>query len=101
MRSRPRVTMAQLCSRPCAAAMDGRLRDWQHGCGNAGGGDPTGVPPSASECQEGTREPSVERGTVDIYERNAAAWRDRRPPRFREHAAAFAARVRAGAVRLD
>src|SRR5438552_17718913 len=43
----------------------------------------------------------MERGTVDIYERNAAEWRKRRAPRFREHAVAFSTRVAAGAVRLD
>src|SRR5437762_782713 len=68
---------------------------------DVGGGDASGVPSTASERQDGAREPLMERGTVDIYERNAAAWRDRRPPRFRDDAAAFAAACAPGALRLD
>ena len=43
----------------------------------------------------------MERATVDVYERHAADWRDRRPPRRTDAAVEFAGRVPAGAVRLD
>lgn len=43
----------------------------------------------------------MERATVDVYERHAAAWRDRRPPKRIDAARAFARRVPPGSVRLD
>lgn len=43
----------------------------------------------------------MERPTVDVYERNAAEWRDRRPPRRVDAAREFAGRVAPGGVRLD
>ena len=43
----------------------------------------------------------VDRGTVDVYERRAADYRDRRPPRWRDRASAFAARCLPGLPRVD
>jgi len=43
----------------------------------------------------------MERETVEIYERRAREWRDKRPARFPELAAALGAEVARGAVRLD
>jgi TDG/mug DNA glycosylase family protein len=43
----------------------------------------------------------VEKGTVQIYEHNAAEWQRRRPPTFRDIARAFARRVPPSAVRVD
>jgi TDG/mug DNA glycosylase family protein len=43
----------------------------------------------------------MERPTVDVYERHAADWRDRRPPKRTDAAVAFAERVPGGGVRLD
>jgi TDG/mug DNA glycosylase family protein len=43
----------------------------------------------------------VEKGTVQIYERNAEEWRRRRRPTFRHEASAFGALVPSGSVRVD
>jgi TDG/mug DNA glycosylase family protein len=43
----------------------------------------------------------MERGTVDVYERQAAAWDAARPPRHRPRAAALAARALPGKPRVD
>ena len=43
----------------------------------------------------------VERATVDVYERHAGDWQQRRPPRYRDHAHAFAARCLPELPRLD
>jgi TDG/mug DNA glycosylase family protein len=43
----------------------------------------------------------MERLTVDVYERHAADWRARRPPRRVDAAREFAGRVPAGGIRLD
>src|SRR5947199_2363764 len=82
MRSRPGPAMTPLCNRRRSTAMDSGSRRRTR--------------------RDGTRESeSMERATVQIYEQHAADWRARRAPRFRDHAATFAARCPAGAVRLD
>src|SRR5437588_681725 len=43
----------------------------------------------------------MERATVDVYERRAADWLARRPPRRVDAARDFAARVSPGEVRVD
>ncbi len=43
----------------------------------------------------------MERDTVEVYERAAAEWQARRPPRFRDAARAFARAVSTGRVRAD
>jgi TDG/mug DNA glycosylase family protein len=43
----------------------------------------------------------MERPTIDVYDRHAADWRDRRPARRIEAAQEFAQRVDAGGIRLD
>jgi TDG/mug DNA glycosylase family protein len=43
----------------------------------------------------------MDRATVDVYERRAEEWRDKRPARFPELARALGAEVPEGAVRID